>query len=143
MKNSRNLGNYIIPAAAFFLLYLIIHLCLDGHFHDYSFAREIVTSLVCGAVLGIANAFLSARRENWRFWREFLVFWVLYAVVQVVSYLLFMAYFRSDVFPSHDNLLWLVLYWFPQTAFVAFMVPGAVLYHLISGAAYWRAKKAA
>lgn len=141
MKTSWNLGNYIIPAAAFFLLYLTIHLCLDRHLNDYSFAREIVTSLVCGAVLGIANAFLSAKRENWRFGRELLVFWVLYAVVQVVSYILIMAYFRSDL--SHDSLLWLVCYWFPQTVIVAFMVPGAVLYHLISGAAYWRAKRAA
>lgn len=122
--------NVLLPIFMFFLLYLMAHLLLNDHLSEDPFIKQIAVSLVDGAVLGIVNALLSAKRKGYRFWYEFLIFWGTYFVVQVISAILF--YGIYPYYGASENSIWYGLcYWFPQMFVVMFTIPGAVVYQFI------------
>lgn len=60
-------------------------------------SEKIVTSLIVGFILSLVNLIIAAKRKRWGFRYDFLVFWVTYVIVQVISWILISSYYRYDI----------------------------------------------
>lgn len=144
--------NWINPIILFVALYHFTAVVHDAIYHfevifsgetpvavasGTEFAITAMVSLTLGFVGGIIQVLGKDKwekvKEYWKnnYWKDMLCFFVVFAVVLIVSFVLMEVYHGMWMDTLSEKIMWVVLFVFPQAVWVFHVIPGALAYYLI------------
>ncbi len=144
--------NWINPIILFVALYHFTAVVHDAIYHfevifswetpveiasGTEFAIAAMVSLIVGIVGGIIQVLGKDKwgkvKEYWKnnYWKDMLCFFVVFAVVLIVSYVLVEVHHGMWMDTLSEKITWVMLFVFPQTLYVFDVIPGALAYYLI------------